>query len=115
MPKYSISGLPTHFLVQGDNDSTPVERNTLRIEVEKVVIVASLAELQKVFDDYCAELSDKGKPCYRMDATPFQGVRAFPGFKAASKKDGSLNRIINKDEAIAKARADYEHRSRKTA
>jgi hypothetical protein len=115
MPKYSISGLPTHYLAQGDNDSSVVEQNTLRIEVEKVVLVASLAELQQVFDAYCEELSGEGKKCYRIDATPFQGVRVFPGFKKASKKDGSLNRVINKDEAIARARADYEHRSRKTA
>ena len=116
MPKYLISGLPTHYLVRGDNGSQIKELNKLIVSAKITVDVNSLAELQAAFDAHCATLTGERKQCYRMDCVPLQGVRSFPGFKKATQKDGSLSRVVNKDEAIAKARADFEYcTTRKTA
>jgi hypothetical protein len=102
MPKYLISGLPVHYRYEGNSI---IEQTRLSIEVKKGVDVKNLAELQAEFDAHCAELTGNGKQCYRMDATPYAGVRAFAGFKKASAKNGPLNRVINSEEAIAKAKA----------
>jgi hypothetical protein len=103
MAKYVFSGLPTHFVVR---NGEIVEQNVLVIEARKTVDVNSMVGLQAEFDAYCAELSGKGKQCYRVDATAMSGVRAFPGFKKATQKNGSLNRVVNREEAVAKAKVN---------